>query len=206
MERLMSDLKWRVIDKLNKPYYLDDTDYCVYAREHVDGGYEVSESNKMIFNYKKPISYKNTPQWYYKNHSIGLFASELNLLKFPKNSILIPAPTSKPRTSPLFDSRIDDTLERFIEYRDDLIIQKIIDVTEELRDSHSEGGTRNPDYLSQFITVYDFTIENLPERVFYIDDMITSGGHFKACKTAFHKKYPDIKFIGVFWARHFSSL
>lgn len=199
----MNELKWRVIDELNKPYYLDDSDYCVYAREHVAGGYEASESNQMIFNYKKPISYKSTPQWFYKIHSIGRFASELSLLKFPKGSVLIPAPTSKPRTSTLFDSRIDDSLEKLVEYREDLIIQKIIDVTEELRDSHSEGGSRDPESLIPFLTISDFTIDNIPNRVFFIDDMITSGGHFKACKTVFNRKYPDIDFIGVFWARHF---
>ena len=198
----MSDCKWRIIDELDRPYYLNDEDYCVYAREHVDGGYEASKSNQMIFNYKKPITYKNTTQWFYKLHSIGLFASELNLLRFPKNSILIPAPTSKPRTSALFDSRIDDSLSKLIEYRSDLIIQKIIDVNNELLSVHSEGGSRRPEDLIPFLEVSDFTIQPLPNRVFFVDDLITSGGHFRACKTVFNKKYPDIQFIGVFWARH----
>lgn len=198
----MSEFKWREIDDLSRPFYLDASDYCVYAREHVNGGYDISESNQMLFNYKKPIFYKNQPQWYYKLHSIALFASELNVLSFPKQSVLIPAPTSKPRTSPLYDSRIEDSLNELSKYRPDLQIQKIIDVTEELRSVHSEGGSRNPSDLIEFLKVEDFSLLERPKRVFLIDDIITSGGHFKAIKTAFNQKYPDIEMIGVFWARH----
>lgn len=104
-------LKWNKIDELHRPIYLEECDCCVYAREYYDGGYEVSESNQLVFNLKKPISYKGLPQWHYKEHSIKRFSAELGCLNFPSGAVVIPAPTSKPRNSPLFDSRIDDVVK-----------------------------------------------------------------------------------------------
>lgn len=198
----MSDFKWRKIENTDRPMYLSESDYCVYAREHTDGGYEASHSNQMLFNYKKPLVYKDMPQWKYKIHSINLFASELHYLKFPKDSVLIPAPTSKPRSSKLFDSRIDDSIRSLIEYRDDLICQPILDVSQEMLSSHSEGGPRDPAIIEQYITVSNFTGIDIPDKVFIIDDIITTGGHFKAAKNAILKHFPQINVIGVFWAKH----
>lgn len=198
----MPDFKWRKIENADRPMYLSESDYCVYAREHTDGGYEASHSNQMLFNYKKPLEYKGTGQWFYKIHSITLFATELSQLNFPNNSVLIPAPTSKPRSSVLFDSRIDDSINELIKYRPDLKLQPILDMSEEIRSAHSEGGPRDPSIIEQYITVSNFTGIDIPDKVFIIDDIITTGGHFKAAKNAILKHFPQINVIGVFWAKH----
>lgn len=198
----MADSRWRYIEKINRPKYLTDDDICVYAREHTDGGYEASHSNQMLFNYKKPLVCKDTGQWYYKIHSIALFATELSRLKFPTNSVLIPAPTSKPRSSVLFDSRIDDSINELIKYRPDLKLQHILDMSEEIRSAHSEGGPRDPAIIEQYITVSNFKGIDIPDKVFIIDDIITTGGHFKAAKNAILKRFPDMNVVGVFWAKH----
>lgn len=198
----MSDCKWRLIDELNKPFYLDSNDKCVYAREHFSGGYELSESNQMLFNFKKPVSKKANYEWKFKIHSIVRFAAELNILNFPENAIIIPAPTSKRHDSPDYDDRINQAIEHLIEYRPDLIVQNIIDLSQDLPSAHSENGIRNPNELENFIIVSDFINIPTPKQVFLIDDMITTGGHFKAIKKCFNRKYPDTEIIGVFWAKH----
>ncbi len=197
--------KWRQIDDLNRPYFLNENDICIYAREHVDGGYEASESNQMLFNYKKSLDRKGMPDWHYKVHSIGLFAAELNELNFPANSVLIPAPTSNPRNSEHFDSRIEDSILKLIEFHPNLIFQPILDIKQSFPSAHAGGGSRKPFEIKKNILVSPFTIEPVPKRVFLIDDMITTGGHFRACKDILLEKYPDLQVIGIFWAKHVFS-
>lgn len=191
-----------IIDNSNRPFYISEDDICVYAREHYSGGYEKSESNQFLFNFKKPVKYKNQGQWYYKLHSIALFGSELNCLKFPRGSVLIPSPTSKPKNSNLYDSRIVDSIKELMKYNSNVILQDILDVTQEIPAAHSEGGSRSPDEIIPYLSVADFYGIKIPERVFIIDDIVTTGGHFNAAKAVLKQKYPKIKVIGVFWALH----
>lgn len=193
--------KWNKIDELHRPYYLEEEDFCLYAREYSEGGYEASTSNQLVFNLKKPISYKGLPQWFYKEHAIERFASELGMLRFPDNAVIIPAPTSKPRKSPLFDSRIDDVAKSLCKYNSNLIYQPILDVDIELLSAHSEGGTRIPEEIEEHIVVSKFTKIEIPSTVFVIDDLITTGGHFVAIKRALQHTFPGIKVIGLFWAK-----
>jgi predicted amidophosphoribosyltransferase len=158
----------------------------------------------MLFNYKKTVDKRGLPEWHYKIHSIARFASELSELKFPPWSILIPAPTSNRRCSKDFDSRIEDSILKLKEIRSDLLFQPILDMKQSVPSAHARGGSRNPFDIKQQVLVDSFSIE-VPKIVFLIDDMITTGGHFRAFKDALTEKYPGLKVIGIFWAKHVFS-
>lgn len=137
----MTDFKWYQFDQLNKPIFFDIDDLCYYAREHKNGGYEISESNQLIFNFKKPITKRNSTEWCYKKHSIRKFSTELSALNIPIQSVLIPAVTSNPRNSKNFDSRLEDVIKdlRTLD-RGDLYFQPILDVKNEILPSHYAGS------------------------------------------------------------------
>jgi len=200
-----TNYKWRQIDDLSRPYFLNEDDICIYAREHTNGGYEASESNQMLFNYKKPLDGKDKPGWYYKKHSVALFAAELSELNFPAGSVLVPAPTSNPRSSGNFDSRIEDTIIELIKYQQNLLFQPVLDLKQAIPSAHAGGGSRNPFEIKKNLMVSPFTIEPVPKRIFLIDDMITTGGHFRAFKDKLLEKYPSLQVIGIFWAKHVFS-
>ncbi len=200
----MEDSRWRKCDQLNIPHYLESSDTCIYAREHLEGGYEASDSNQLIFNYKKSLRYRKSKQWYWKIKAIDKFAEELWDLRFPENSVLIPAPTSNPRNHPENDSRIDETLIKLQGFRTDLQIEKIIDVVKPIPAAHNQEGMRNPDEIIKALKWIGFSsnIKQTPERLFLIDDVVTTGGHFKACKNFILQQISETEIIGIFWAIH----
>ena len=77
---------------------------------------------------------------------------------------------------------ITNTENLLLKYRPDLIIEDILDVTQELPTVHSEHGCRFPEDIIQYIAISNFHTSNIPAQVFIIDDIITTGGHFNAIK------------------------
>ena len=190
--------KWNRIDPSDY-YNLREDDFIIYAREKTEGGYTASETNQLVFNLKKP---KDANGQYWKKQAINEFINELSAVKFPEGGTLIPAPSSKRRNSEKFDDRIDQVVKCFIEkYRPDLKYEPILEVREDTPSSHSEGGTRNPNEIKACLIVSEFSQAEKPKTVFIIDDVITSGGHFKAWREALEEKYPSIRVVGVFLAR-----
>jgi len=193
---------WRECDEILSPHYLDKNDICYYAREQLHEGYSASDSNSLIFNYKKPVKYRNTNHWIYKEKAIEQFAKELKLLKLPDNAVLIPCPTSKPKGHHEYDSRILDTLNIFIsKYRPDIKIEESVDVINPVPSAHAEGGTRNPDEIIKNYRWKGFT-GDAPKTAFIVDDVINTAGHFKAVKNFIRSNVSSIKLYGVFWAIH----
>lgn len=109
---------------------------------------------------------------------------------------IIPMPTSKPRGSQNFDDRLDQVALMLGGISANYDIQLCLDVKGECPAAH-RGGERSPDALLQNIIL---TTPSSPPKnnIILIDDVLTSGGHFKAAKTAVLTKYPDATIIGFF--------
>ena len=200
----MSEFRWRYIDELTRPYFIDDEDKCVYAREHHPGGYEVSESNRLIFNYKKPVSRRGLYEYQYKIASIKQFAREISLLKFPPHTCLIPVPPSKVKDNPEHDDRLIKTLQEYKRLNPEIAILDIININHDIPSSHAEGGHRNPNEILPFLQL-TATPEINSKFAFIVDDVVTTGGHFKACQMLLKENYPEVSFYGLFWALHVFS-
>lgn len=198
------DFYWRKCDEISKFTCLDEGDICIYARENRDGGYGKSLSNQLIFNLKKPITNKGQSDWHHKEKAVKLFAKELSDLKLPTNAVLIPDTTSKPKNHKEYDSRILDALYILKNIRPDIKIEEPIEVIREMQAAH-KGGSRDPAELIEFYKWIGFSTKNIPSKVFFIDDVITTGGHFKTIKNLILKHHPEITVYGIFWARHIFS-
>lgn len=195
----MADFLWRRCDQISKPVYINlDDDICFYAREYIGHGYQGSPSNQLISNFKIEPSYRGGPRWYYKTRAIQQFALELKSL-FNHGVCIIPAPTSHSINDPDYDSRIVDTIHLLIEDRPDIRCENILDVVQKIPSAHGEEGPRNPNVLKHYFRVLDPSAP-LPSQVVIVDDVVTTGGHFKACKALLQEKYPTTQIIGVFWA------
>lgn len=201
----MSEFRWRYIDELTRPYFIDDEDKCVYAREHHPGGYEVSESNQLIFNYKKPVKYKQSPHYHYKVESIFQFAYEISLLNIPSGAIFIPVPSSKITSHTEHDDRLIRTLHQYRkQYNPEIQIYDIIRATRNIPSAHTEDGPRNPRDILPYLQITE-NPEIGTQHVFIVDDVVTTGGHFKASQMLLKEHYPDVNFYGLFWALHVFS-
>ena len=181
--------------------HLDDKDLCYIFYEKLSEGYSASDANQIVFNFKIPPNKKGTKQWYFKEKAIREFASLICDIfsNIDDNLIIIPAPTSKPRAHPDFDDRLDAVAQLVQECKPNIHAEYALDTIKETTKAHL-GGSRNP------AEIYANTkwngIKNLNSNaVILIDDVLTTGGHFKAYKQMILDNEPGIDFvIGVFLA------
>jgi len=93
---------------LHSRSFLTFNDDCYYFIEATNGGFDKSDSNQLLHNYKKPISYINNHNvWYHRNEAICKFVeylSKIDNFKYDKYTI-IPAPTSKNSKSEEFNDK-----------------------------------------------------------------------------------------------------
>jgi hypothetical protein len=165
------------------------------------GGYESSPMNREVFNFKKPIDRKEKPEWEYKLNAIKQFVKDLNFFEFQEGAWVVPAPTSKPRGCSEWDSRIDDTIAKLCKVnRNNLICYRMLDVDQSMSSAHSEGGTRNSDEIKSHLIISTRSPKTPPSKIYLIDDVITTGGHYKAYRATIRERYPNIPIEGLFWA------
>ena len=190
---------WQKIDHVKvSVYHLKKDDKCCFAREYISGGgYASSETNQLISNYQIPWDPQNKHRVRYKHEAVAKFAQELTDILEPTDCAAT-IPSSIPRGSPNFDLRcelLENNLRQLIPGIR-IIHPFVLDAPWH---KAKEGGERNPTVLAKNLTCK--VIENPPKILWLIDDVITTGGHFKACQRVLKDKHPKIFIGGIFWAR-----
>lgn len=184
--------------------HLTASDVCYYFMEHTVGGYAASPNNSKISNFKKPVSVKDTNQWAHKQRAIRDFIDDLGSITFQdkQNEIMVvPGITSKPRSDSEWDDRIDKVAEGFADKFSHLSIGKIIDTRDAVVPS-SHGGGRDMTIIKNN-TIWDGHCPEAADTIIIVDDVLTTGAHFKAWKEFILENCPNVnKVIGVFWALH----
>lgn len=180
--------------------YLNSDDACYYFLDYkLNSGFE---ANSLVFNFKKDLLFKNHPSWYYRNEAIKEFAKMINnaFLNINKNIFnIIPMPTSKPKNSTEFNNRLIQTMEELLKLDNSYKIFDCFDVQNNLVPAHY-NGYRNPNDLKQEILFYPPNF--FDKNIVLIDDVLTTGGHFKACKNILLEKLdPNINIVGLFLAK-----
>jgi len=204
------DLQWRRIDRLIEatPSNLGDDDICFYYRDYIDGGYQASRSNQLVFNLKiEPHNKKQNPErWSYKEKAIKQCVNDFERFFssfIARNSgfsiCLIPVPPSKAKGDPDYDNRMVCVADSLEQIYPEVSCCDVFDVKAELEPSHL-GGTRNKNTIKGSLILQG----DLPKDhnvVFLLDDVITSGAHYCACKELLCEHYPDLRVAGLFWAK-----
>lgn len=208
MTEKKTNKKWKTFDQVQNPPSFFDRDACkrcFYAREYKSEGYQSSDDNQLIFNFKKRITQKGKPEWVYKKKAIEQFANELHelFISSDKNRVytVTTIPTSKSPDDINYDCRFEEMITHLTNYDDiNICYEKPIILKESVKSVSAEGGERNPALI---YTNYKFKgfKNNTPKMLCVIDDVVTSGAHFVAYRDLLLKKCPTIKIIGLFWAR-----
>jgi len=187
----------------NPPVWLDENDFCLYAREYTpNAGYQESQTNDLILNFKKSVERRGKREWQYKEEAIHRFASELSVIIGNEEFIVAPIPCSMCSNDPLYDPRLDQTLSLLkSQYNNQLEIIHPIIRKETVPAKHASTGRRNPSLDLQSLEWVGSEAEETPELIVLIDDVITTGSTFKACKTLIQSNIQNCKVAGIFWAR-----
>lgn len=192
-------------DRVN---HLDDNDLCFYFIDYTDGGYDKSKSNSKVLNFKKDIAYRdNKVVWGFRKREVEDFASKIhNVLKQNSdrdNFVLIPCPTSKPKSHSEFNDRLVCVMKFLKQKNSSYKICDCFDRTEVVKPAH-HGGSRCVEEIKKTLFLspppHFLSKEN---SVILIDDVLTTGAHFKACQMMIMSEWeiPQQKIIGLFLAK-----
>lgn len=192
---------WKKVERVgveNFPIYLEDDDICYYARDYISkGGFQASKSNDLINNFKKPADRKGKPEWRYKKTAMQQFAKELSDI-LPDGILVTCMPSSISKTDSNYDSRLEDTLQQLRKTRPNIIVEFPISVKQTTLAAHS-GANRDPNQIYRNLEWKGIQISS--DKIVLIDDVLTTGAHFKACQRLIWEHCPGIDIIGVFWAK-----
>jgi hypothetical protein len=163
------------------------------------GGWGASLANQLMENFKKESSKKGTNEWYWKEDAVKTLATELTTI-LPKNSVVFSIPSSKLETDPEYDPRFDMLFKQLDNLGWQVEVAKPISCKTSQIPAHLGGASRNPAEIKDNYHWNGFD-SDCPEEMYIIDDVITTGGHFSACKDLILEHCPETSVIGIFFCK-----
>ncbi len=194
------------IDQLTRQdhWYLNDDDACCFFGEYSAGeGYRHSTTNQLIINFKKPTDRRGLPEWKYKEKAIRETATAFKsaLLKVLDRLTFVPIPPSKAKDDPLYDDRMVRMLNS-IRPTPPLDIRELIVQIASTESVHVKEERMRPEQIENLYRVDDKQcIMPVQERIVIVDDVLTTGAHFRAAKSILTKRFPQTRIVGLFIAR-----
>ena len=195
------------IDELMLPdhYYLDEEDVCYFLGEYTAGvGYAYSATNSLISNFKKSMERRGRAGWSYKAEAIQQVATAFRTA-LGENALIgttfVPIPPSKAKNDPLYDDRMTQAL-RAMRPSPPLDVREIIVQQLSMEAAHVREDRRPPPQeISDGYGLDQRLFNPSPTCILIVDDVLTTGSHFRAAKMVLAKQFPATPIIGLFIAR-----
>jgi hypothetical protein len=206
---MSSDLLLTKVDDLLREdhFYLDADDHCYCLREYTAGaGFGHSTTNDLIFNLKKSMERRDRPsEWRWKNWAIETCANELiaaiRAIKWVLDgALLVPAPPSKTKAHPLHDDRILQITRR-IGSAFSLQVAELLENKVDREPQHASKNKRNIQAQIEHLRFNDAALTTSPAGIVLVDDVLTTGATFVACKSVLQTHMEGIRVLGLFVAR-----
>ena len=186
--------------------YLTPDDSCYYLREYTSGkNYAFGQTNNLISNFKKSPLLRDQAQYQYKLQAIRQIVAEFNAA-IPATALsgitLVPIPPSKAKGDPEYDDRVQRVLKEF--HRDDPAKEVVDLLTQRTssRASHLTPGDRlRPEELLELYQIDRKALAGSRAAILLVDDLLTTGAHFRAAKLALLGVREDLWVGGLFIAR-----
>ncbi|MBC6415592.1 MAG: phosphoribosyltransferase [Bdellovibrionales bacterium] len=107
-------------------------------------------------------------------------------------------PSSKSKRDLEYDYRFEDLFKELLEIRPSLNIEWPVENKDTVKASH-HGGPRNPETIKKNYIWKGF--KKSLDKIYIVDDVITTGAHFRAmCEFLTENGYKG-KIVGLFWSR-----
>jgi len=196
------------IDELQRSFhhFLTPEDDCFYFMEYTSNtDFRYSPSNDLISNFKKSPEHRDHPQWAHKSRAIWKVGNILAQTLLPAagvpDVVIVPIPTSKRRDHPLYDDRMLQVLSSLQQRDQDVDVREILTIRHNMEATHISSGKRSPMKIGQNLLLNKNLCVTTKNKFLLVDDMITSGAHFIACKSKLLEQFPEAIIKGLFIAR-----
>ena len=202
-------LRFTKIDELliGDHSYLHPEDTCYFVWEYTARkGFSHSQGNDIILNLKKGMDKKGLPGWHYKEETIryvGVVFRKLIKEDWLKSATLVPIPPSVVKDDPMYDNRVGRILQEMGQGLE-LDIREIVLLKDSVKPHHSyekEEKRPGPEQLRAMLQIEEGFCEPTPSAIGVFDDVLTTGGHFKALQSLLQERFPSVPVCGFFVAR-----
>jgi hypothetical protein len=186
--------------------FLSPEDECYYLGEYTARkGFSFSETNNLINNLRKPMDRRGRPEWRHKEAAIITCARMLrNVLvsneEWLTQATLVPIPSSKHKDDPEYDDRLPRMLKE-LSHGLNVDVRELVVMTRNVTQSHLAGERVSIRELIASMTIDELHVQPRPITIGIVDDVLTTGRHFKAVQSILAERFPNVPAIGLFVAR-----
>lgn len=187
---------------LRDHHFLEAHDVCFYIGDYCAGeGFGFSATNQLILNFKKSLETRGTPQWEYKEQAI-LDAARVLRSAVKPDAILtfVPVPPSKVKTDPLYDDRLIRMLQATCANRQTDVRELVVQI-HSMEAAHLTAIRPTVDELVANYRLNETVTGPVPNKLVIVDDVLTTGCHFKAVQRVLVQRFPRTQIVGLFLAR-----
>ena len=197
----------KAIDDLTRGdhWYLRRTDVCHYLGEYAAGkGMDYSATNSLILDFKMAVPRGDGVDLSVKEKAIAAVAAALRRAldgSLLDGAVFVPVPPSKVRDDDGYDDRLVRML-RAVRPERPLDVRELIVQTRSVEPSHVRVARLRAWEIEEL-----YRIDGAPEApaagavVAVVDDLLTSGAHFRAAQRVLARRFPEIDVVGLFVAR-----
>lgn len=195
-------LRLQQIDETNRRdhFYLDEADECYYLREYTAGaGWRGGDTNQLIHNLQKK---QGDGGFQYKAPAIAKCAADFSKTinaDWLAGACLVPVPPSKIITDPRFDDRIHRVCGAIRNPSAPNVRSLIEQIAS--TEKFKSGDRKKPAELRENYRFAEQHFDGLPPRIGVVDDLLTTGSHFRAVKDMILERFPQARVVGFFVAR-----
>lgn len=200
-------LRLTKVDLLTRPdhNFLKENDECYFLFEYTPkAGFGYSIGNQLISNLKKSPKKRGKPEYHFKSVAIAQCGSFLSLTLTPdviKSATFVPVPCSKS----IDDDEYDDRMELVCRaIGPEVDVRNIVFQQQSTIASHSapDGGRLTIQQLEKNYRIDETKCTPRPKSIIIIDDMLTTGAHFKAMQHVLDEYFwGTVPIKGIFIAR-----
>ena len=146
---------------------------------------------------------REKPEWRYKEQAIQHAASAFRraLGTDPLSALVfVPIPPSKTRNNLLYDDRVTRML-RAIGPDGTVDVRELIIQTKSTDAVHSRQTRPTPPQIQDQYRIDEALTIPEPAFIAIVDDVLTTGAHFRAASAVLTARFPAVRIVGLFIAR-----
>lgn len=189
-------------------WHLRRDDRCFFLREYIPrAGFAGGDTNSLILNLKKSPDRRGRLEWRHKSDAIARVVRELSVSLRAQpiaGALIVPIPPSKAPTDPLYDDRMVQVAQQLAGPSGAIACELLVREVS-APPLHQGDRRRDLDELRAQIRVRTPRDVACPQRIFVLDDVLTTGAHFRVAKDALSSVFRAAEIFGLFIARRIPS-